>query len=346
MSVCVAAQSVRNPLNRMPADMSVRKSRPSGRLLEMIFYRSDGSPFDKSSFIYDANGLKVEIIQHWSSSENMWQNVQKEVCLYLADRVIAETSVWNFSKWENSSKTETFHDSYQRKTHSLSYLRNKENDAWNINPSSKIEWEYDVNGRVVEYRKQFYNNTTNTWETPDVRILYTYTDKGELKDELFQRKNPQTGLWDDGGKYTYNVDQKTATSLIPVNGKWIIDGEMVNRLDIDGNIVRTDYYRNTSRESMSAYCLYHYSDKIDAKNLSDDDIDINVYPNPVVDAFEVSVPETLVGEKIVLFDSFGKPVKTIIVRNRIVKINASGLSGGIYFLRTGNVSKKIIVRSK
>jgi hypothetical protein len=347
MSVCATAQSARNPLNRMPAEISVGQGLSSEKLSEIIFYRPDGSPFDKSSFSYNSNGSKkTELIQRWSRSGNQWQNIRKDDYLYSGNAVITETSEWISSKWESRSKTETFYDAAKKKTYSLSYSRNTENDSWNINPSSRSEWKYDENGRVVEYRRQSYNNTTDTWNAPTVCILYTYTDSGELKEELFRAKNPQTGLWDDGGKYTYSINsenRKIAVSSIPVNGAWIADGEIISSTEANGNVVRTDYYGNTAGKSLSAYCLYGYSDKIEERDTADANA-VNVYPNPAVNTFEVTVPEILVGKKMNLYDSSGKQVKTAVASHTATRVDVSGLHSGIYFLKIGNISKKIVVR--
>ena len=72
------------------------------------------------------------------------------------------------------------------------------------------------------------------------------------------------------------------------------------------------------------------------------ELDLNIYPNPVSNEIEVTIPEEDV-VSITIFDILGKLVKQVELTNSNPNMNVSSLSQGIYIakLQSGNISKTI-----
>lgn len=347
MSVHSGAQTARNPLNHEPARVKFQRSISSERLSEEVFYHADGSQFDKSSFVYDEDGRKkTEIFQRWNDDERTWQNVSQCNSVYEGNKEIAISSDWDMTTWKNASKVESVYDLKGNILYTLSYSWNDRADDWNTEPSMKNEWVYDENGRVTEYLKQSMNRETAVWNDYHARILYTYDGDGELSEEVYMSWNPENKSWTDRGKYSYSKEDqihRVATSYIYASGKWVYDGKIIHIYDQEEKVIRSEYYGNILDNSLKAYCIYTYSDKLDSPEVIVTG-NISVYPNPVVSSFELTVPEMFVGKTADIFDIYGRPVKTILVNNEKMQIDATGLSSGIYILKVGDKNAKFVIR--
>ena len=343
MSVYAAAQSARNPLNHEPARVTLQKRVSSWNLSEETFYRADGTPIDKRSFVYDNNGRRTSnAVQRWK--EGAWQNSSKNDYSSEGNKNIIITSVENMTGWQNTTKVENVYNSERKQIYSLSYSWDNSIDDWFLTPKLKCEWTYDQSGRMTEYLKKRFDKKANEWSV-DARILYSYDEKGNFSEELYQSWDADSKLWINKGKYTYSNDnemRKTAMSYYYVSDEWIFDGKIIYLYDIEGKLVRSEYYGAKPDESLRAYSLYTYSENKGA--IISETADINVYPNPVVSSFELSVPESLVGKTASIFDIYGGFVKSVVVNSEKTQVNVNGISGGLYVLKIGDKTKKFIVK--
>ncbi len=346
MSVYAEAQTARNPLNREPASIAFQNSISSWKLSDEIFFHADGTQFDKRSLVYDENGRKIsDITQRWNDDDRSWQNASKSESVYGENREVAISSVRNATGWQNTSKVENIYGSEGRLGYSYSYSWNNDADDWSVDPSMRCEWLYDEGDRVTEYLKQYMNEATGEW-SGYARILYSYDEEGILKEELYQSRNSESGSWTNGGKYVYSKDsekQKTAMSYICVSDKWMFDGKTIYSNDEEGKLARCEYYGNDTDESLSAYCIYTYSESVGTPAVSEVK-DINVYPNPVVSSFELTVPDVFVGKVANLFDVSGKQVKSVLIGDEKTQFDVAGLSSGIYILKVGDQTKKLVIK--
>ena len=74
---------------------------------------------------------------------------------------------------------------------------------------------------------------------------------------------------------------------------------------------------------------------------------INIYPNPTSDFLIVNVPDNLVGDKIQLFDIASKLVYFQDVNKNQINVDFPGhIKAGIYLLKVGEISNKIIFTDK
>lgn len=76
----------------------------------------------------------------------------------------------------------------------------------------------------------------------------------------------------------------------------------------------------------------------------DERLNYKVYPNPTTSMIHVEVSETLIGETISLVDIAGKCYLTSVVSAKEFDMDMSDCPSGIYFLKSGDASVKVIRR--
>lgn len=339
VSAGMYAQTARNPLNCEPVQSLFAKDLSHRQLHDMTFYYPNGKPFDRSVYAYDENGRKAsELVQHLV--ENEWVNITKEEYSYEANRTTVLAYKWQEYEWEQSSKTDIFRNTEGRNDYALNYSFDRSLQTWT--PSLRSEWRYDKNGRLTEYLKEASGRVAAS----KARIIYNYGEDGLMNMEVYQRENPEDKSWLDNGLYIYSTDNegnKTATSYYVAGLRRICDGRTVSLFDSDGSLVRCNYYNGPNSSSISAYCIYNYSN-YDDKSLILNEKSLVVSPNPATDFFELVMDESFVGKTAGLYDSSGRRVKSLTISDKRTNVDVSGLSSGVYFLNTGNVSKKIIIK--
>ena len=346
MSVYAGAQTARNPLNHEPARIALQKGISSWKLSGETFCHADGTHIDKRFYAYDESGRKISNTnQRWNKSDGAWHNSLKNDYAYEENKSITISSAGSLTGWQNTKKIESVYNSDRKHIYSLTYLWDNNIDDWSLEPELRCEWVYDVNGRAVEYLKKRIDKETNEWSLLEARILYSYDEKGTLIEELYQSWDMYGESWISSGKYTYSKDsemQEVAMSYFYASDKWIFDGKIVYLYDSEGKLIRSECYGNSQEGSLKAYSLYTYSEN--SCPVISETADINVYPNPVVSSFDLTVPEALVGKTANIFDVYGNFVKSVIVNSEKTQISVNGMSGGIYVLQIGDKTKKLVVK--
>ncbi|MDR1098285.1 MAG: T9SS type A sorting domain-containing protein [Tannerella sp.] len=345
VSVCAHAQSARNPLNREPVNIRLNKGVSPKKLSGMTFYRPDGTQFDRTDIAYGENGQKTsERNLRWDAEDGAWVDVSKNDYMYNGNTMLTLSSVFTGNSWSGSSKTEYHYNMTGKADYSFNYGWNKKTDSWSDQPVLKKVWNYNENGQVRESVKWYFNKNTEEWDIPVIRILYSYDEQGNQREEVIQSYG---GSWKDVGKYTYSCNEKqdevVCLSYVASGDSWIYDGKIVCSYDGDGDMARCEYYDNNANGSMNAYCVYGYAgaEKTES-NVKDEDID--VYPNPAVSYFNLTVPEELVGKTAFFFDVSGRQKKSVLIGNASMKVDVSGLSTGVYFMKVDTYTKKIFIK--
>lgn len=67
---------------------------------------------------------------------------------------------------------------------------------------------------------------------------------------------------------------------------------------------------------------------------------ISVYPNPI--SSKIAIVNDGSSQTIQVFNAFGSLIQTVTIENDKTEIDLSNQSSGVYFLRIGNYSKKVI----
>ncbi|MDR2681367.1 MAG: T9SS type A sorting domain-containing protein [Tannerella sp.] len=347
VAICVQAQSIRNPLNMEPAHIRLGNGASPKKLSGMTFYRPDGTPLERARFVYGENGRKTsEQNQRWNVKDGVWTDVSECDYSYGENVMVAVSGVAASNARENPSKTETYYDGKGQKSYSFIYRWDKNSENWAEKPAVKGNWNCDENGRVAEYVKMYRNKDTGAWDIPMTRIRYAYDEKGRLSEEIIQLWE-NTGSWKNAGKYAYsrseNAGEVVCTSHVASGDDWTYDGKIVCLYDSDGDMARCEYYGEKAGGSMTAYCVYTYSDTEKAEGAVRED-DVKVYPNPAVSYFDLTVPEELVGRTAFFFDASGNRKKSVVINNTKMKVDVSDLSTGIYFMKVDSWSKKIFIK--
>ncbi|MDR1380209.1 MAG: T9SS type A sorting domain-containing protein [Tannerella sp.] len=347
VALSVQAQSVRNPLNMEPANIRLYKGVSPKSLSVLTFYRPDGTPFDRTNFVYGENGRKIaEQNQRWSARDGVWADVSGTGYSYGEKMMAVVPDAAALNSRENPPKTEYYCNDKGKRIYSLGYKWNRDAENWAENAVIKGFWTYDENNRVAEYAKMYYNEITGTWDIPVTRILYSYDEKGKQSEEIIQSWNNDGGSWKNAGKYAYtyseSAEEAVCLSYAAHGGDWVYDGKIVCSYDKDGDIARCEYYDRDADSGISAYCVYAYSEAARAADALTDG-DIAVSPNPAVYDFELTVPEELVGKTAILYDFSGRQKKSVRVAGPRLKVDVSDLSKGIYVMKIDSYSKKIII---
>ena len=342
------AQGTRNMLNSRPASIRLHAGQSPKYLINSTYYTADSVMFDQYIYQYGENGkMSTELYQSWNGKNSSWRDNSKTTYTYGDNSMSYTYSTWSTDEWRNASKTEYTYNTAGKKTSSLYYKWDAASEQWANQPYIKDSWVYDGNNRITSFTEQYRNTEANDWNAPSVQILYSYDENGKLTEELLQTRNSGTAAWENDGKYEYIYDEDnntvTCMSYIPLKGNWIYDGKIICIYDKDNDMERCEYYSNDINASMMAYCVYNYSESMGTAKVADN-AEISVYPNPAVTTFELSVPESLVGKNIQIFDAAGKLTRTHTVSDTKTTLSATDMSAGMYFIRIGNATRKLIVR--
>ena len=339
------AQTSRNPLNHEPARISIQKNNSSWKLLDETLYRTTETQLKKYFYVYNDNGQRIsEVMQQWDKANEAWQDASKNDYTFSENKNIIVASEKTATGWQNTLKVENFFDSKGKQLYSLNYQWNDDSEDWSLTPTLKCEWVYNRDGQMTEYLKHRMDKKTNEWQNPDTRILYAYDKAGDITEELFQSWNTDNKSWTNGGKYTYSNDNdgnKIAVSYFYASYKWVLDGKIIFIYDNEGKLSRSEYYG--SSDNLNIYSLFSYFEKRKTPDIRETE-DIDIYPNPVISFFEMTVPKALVGMTATIYNVYGNSVMNIVVNNEKSKIDINGLKEGIYVVKIGDKNKKFIIK--
>jgi parallel beta-helix repeat protein len=83
----------------------------------------------------------------------------------------------------------------------------------------------------------------------------------------------------------------------------------------------------------------------DVNNVSGNDNEILVYPNPVKDVLTVQVADKMEGTaNVAIADIAGKILRTVLITKQKTEINVSGLPSGLYFVKYTNDRKTVVTK--
>ncbi len=113
---------------------------------------------------------------------------------------------------------------------------------------------------------------------------------------------------------------------------------------IDGDAFLELKYQNTEDSTDTAVIYFSYS-LIAALNSIDSGDELTIAPNPADANVRVSY-SLKTQSNLVIYDNYGRKVQSIQLQSKKddFYLNTSNLQSGIYFIKTGNVAKKLIVR--
>ncbi|NUM31001.1 MAG: T9SS type A sorting domain-containing protein [Bacteroidetes bacterium] len=71
---------------------------------------------------------------------------------------------------------------------------------------------------------------------------------------------------------------------------------------------------------------------------------LEVFPNPTNNDIKVIIGNNIVGEELLIFNIQGKKVISFLTSNSVFKLSVSDLPSGMYYLKIGNATKRLIVQ--
>ena len=243
-----------------------------GLLILKVDYYNSGSglvPSSKDSFVYDANGFKVEYYYfYYDEGNGSWENTVKKTYSYDSNGLLTEVISYNWvsSQWNENSKVNY---TYNTNGDMIEEIQSFFDTVWVY--GNRKEWIYDNNDLLVEYIRYYWDGTNSTWiEYQSTNYTYDGNDFLILEETYnydtipFSKKEYYN---DVNGKplqiIEYDYDNTTLS--------WEKYYKDVYAYDSEGNIINMKYYEWDN--SINAWIL---EEKLDIF------YDITTYPNPTV----------------------------------------------------------------
>ncbi|MBR1769048.1 MAG: leucine-rich repeat domain-containing protein [Bacteroidales bacterium] len=193
-----------------------------------------------------------------------------------------------------------------------------------------------------------------TYYPPDSTVSRVFSDAA----------NNYRFTWEEVDRTTSVVKRCSHTAIITVNVNPSYDTILVDTVyayDANGNIIEgwgQSYYSDTVMDYQGQTVngcdsivrkVIFYKDPVDSSlvglnTISKEDIVLSIVPNPAKEVIMIKAENTEMGD-ILILDNAGRIAKTIRVatKEREVRVDVSDLNSGIYYVRMGNISKKLII---
>jgi hypothetical protein len=157
----------------------------SGRLITSVFFKQDGLMSNTCVYTYENGDRLVEAMVYDSENSMLW----KEMYFYDLQGNICQAHLYDPT---GVCKTKYYY-TYDKSGNRLEWLRS-ENDGPKYRKES---YKYDSNGRLIE------QNIYVSLDALDLRILYTYSRRGDVRSRQEQSGN---GSLIRSLRYKYNYD--------------------------------------------------------------------------------------------------------------------------------------------
>ncbi len=293
-------------------------------LTEITIQRAVGLAWEnetQNSYTYNAsNKLETEIKKTWNNSTAVWIKEDKKILSYTGNGLTADSTIqiWSSSAiaWSNQSRFTFSYDTYPHLTQ-LTYL------SWN---TATLQWDsasrdvftYDANNRVAKIKTDDYIGASSIWLE---RLMkdYLYDAYNLLIRETYQRVIASAFTYILEVRYEYNA----ANDLILYS---ILNNYNTSTYKYEN---RTDYeYRCTGLN-------------VGINDLSETS-KFSVYPNPVSSS-SITI-NSIEKADYALIDLTGKLLQTGDLNEGENRIDINLISAGVYFVRVGNQTRKMIVQ--
>jgi len=325
----------------------------------------------KYEYDYNSDGnIDVKMRSFWDKTNNMWEKHRK--CEYEYDAYgnqVAETiydcqwnSTTNDCDWtylSNITYTNIYDDNGR--------LTSRETGG------NKYEWEYDLAGKQTMYSSYYWSDIINDWVKQN-KYEYEYDSEGNLTREI--RYYGSNNQWFENFKYEYaydNVNNRTEYMKynygVPTSKVVYEYNQQYNMEDlILSNWGHTYYDMIASKQHMfvgeknyswdgSDWVLgisevWYYSPQEILTNIVEAGReDIKIYPNPTKNVLHIVLAEA--GVPVRVYDIYGREAPLNPpkggklpsegwVGGGSISIDVSHLANGLYFLKIGNKTVKII----
>lgn len=282
---------------------------------------------------YYANHQKYQVLQQvWQN--NQWFNQKKTTYYYNALSLLEEERI---EQWDQQLQTWLYDTKVLYTYTQTNNVATESGYVWNgtaWRPDYRHEYEYDGSGHVTQLTV-YTNDAVNF--VPFSRNIYQYDSQGRLIDIIEQSWNGSAFLNTHRTNYIYNYDFLTAEvyyywSQTYTSWLWAYKTEYNYDL-MHGVLMSREFYTYDTNNSVWVpidKTQYFYSD-IDVTRLNElKDINIEIYPNPVVRDLYIFVDDPIKYQKLVITNLHGQVVYSTNEIHKKQRVDISALQQGIY----------------
>jgi len=313
----------------------------------------------KNEMTYDADGNEAtQTAYQWENND--WKKNNRKEWTYNADGnlIVEATSSWDNNSWKNFSKYEYDYDGDGNRMSKTEFLWN--NTVWTN--TNHVEYAYDAAGNCISSIYAYWLN--NAWKD-NSRVLATYDTDGNQTSEISESwtNNAWVGTYRDDWTYA-NGNMTTHTISYWINNDWGagFKYELTYNLAFadDDLICPTDYRTHNMHVETSSYSWdltendwtatpvsvtsFYWSakdiDNTGIEQLTMDNGQWTIYPNPTKGKLTI-VSDNAGTMPVQIYDIYGREIINSPL-SIVNSIDISHLSNGLYFLKMGNKTVKII----
>ena len=206
------------------------------------------------------------------------------------------------------------------------------------------------------------NNGGQTWSGP-VRVnddllangkaqdmvWGAYNETGDLTVTWRDRRNANTnGFWNadydfyyatstDNGQ-SFSANEKLSTQLVAFDSIISESGNDFMSCAYGGDTLYT-VWGDTRSGKMKIYfakTIASTNTNVGITLLDGNEPKWNIYPNPSTNEINITIPDALIGEKLMVYDEIGKLILERTLKDLSIQIETSAFARGIYFIKIGN----------
>ena len=326
-----------------------------GNIIMKIFYdkwnvvTNNWIATNKEEFTYDSHGNPItSVFYDWNEVTNSWiegLNWKYENTYENGNLIMIVGYCWDVD-WIKRNKVEFEYDNNGNQTIEINYWW--ENNGWI--GTEKIEYAYDQHRNIILDAGYYWNSETHNWEGYKWRFKHEY--------EYDNNGNPVISFmysWND--EWTLSLKKEFVFDLSYSIGELIIPGSTYLYSGVNMLTEIISYMHLDTGFLCSDYNIYYWSPKditgiVETHNCAS----LRVYPNPttgVLNIQETMNNEQLTMNNVEVFDIYGRKVisdmrlsdmryPTSEIGKSEITINISHLPAGIYFLKVGNETVKVV----
>ncbi len=282
------------------------------------------------------------VMSNWDKSINSFKNGYRYSYIYTAEKMIQTSTVeiWSNNAWKKSSKNINTYDSNKYRTNLISQNWDTISSVY-INSNQSL-YSNNSDGSVFQQIDQSWNKSSNSWTNvqrttfgypmSSGKEILSFTVPGIIGAATINSANSTVTA-----SVSSNTNLKSLTPTITVSQNATISplsGVPKDFTNTVGYIVKA---QNGTTKS------WNISVKKGTNGIEENKIDknLNIYPNPTSGIFRID-GNLSHGTEILIYNLTGQLIKSI-EPDSLKIYNIDDLQKGIYILRIGDLTKKIVL---
>ncbi len=303
-------------------------------ILESSYWDSTNNVWisnQKNEFFYNTdNTLDYNIIYSYDTTNSVWIIAQKKTYTYVSSTSLVsleETFIWDVATstyFAVARKNYTYDSNYNNTLEIFEYF-DTSSSSW-VN-SSKSSNTFDVNNDLIETISYYWQS--NDW-VPSLKSTYTRNTVGTVTlSETFNYDSvSQTWMTtpNDRNIPTYSSPSISAPELI-IPDEISINNYAYGQLFNEKLDVVSKEFNNTPYERRE---LTYTQMNVTANLTNFSELELSIYPNPVLNTFQIQGVENLTNFELKIYDMKGR---LLMSKENETTINLESLASGHYIYR-------------